>query len=208
MDFTSRFCLRNIQVQRLDVSRPVPDCGGHVAFNRAGCDLCRFFCLMGLQKPPHIHFDRGRPLSLHRLALDTHGCPRMTLLSQCRWTGPHTEPGRVNCDSIKLIVGSLGVDAAGCKTCYCRDHEPVAPRIIAVPPPSKPIAEWPLAARLIAGLRTDADVGLGDTIARHLARFGGDAFKRIYKKLTGGECGCADRQAALNGLFLYRPTQQ
>jgi hypothetical protein len=56
---------------------------------------------------------------------------------------------------------------------------------------------------VLAELRAPEDVGLGDTVARHLGRLGGDAFKRLYRKLTGGDCGCADRQAALNRLFHY-----
>jgi hypothetical protein len=69
--------------------------------------------------------------------------------------------------------------------------------------PHKPLSEWPLLARLIARWRTDADVGLGDTIARHAARFGADAFQRLYKRITGADCGCSDRQAALNSLYPY-----
>jgi hypothetical protein len=62
---------------------------------------------------------------------------------------------------------------------------------------------WPLFARIISMLRTDEDRGIGDTVARNLSKFGANALKRVFKRLTGRECGCADRQAALNHLYPY-----
>jgi len=38
---------------------------------------------------------------------------------------------------------------------------------------------------------------IGDIIQRRLGP-SGEAFKRIYKKIAGHDCGCADRQAALD----------
>ena len=73
----------------------------------------------------------------------------------------------------------------------------------ATPPPPPDPSKWPLLARLVYRLRVPADRGLGDTLARHLDYFGGGAFKRLYRQLTGRECGCGDRQAALNALFAY-----
>ncbi len=75
--------------------------------------------------------------------------------------------------------------------------------IILSPPPPRPVAAWPWLARVLARLRTPEDCGLGDTVARHLDRFGGDAWKRVYEKLMGRRCPCADRQAALNAAFPY-----
>jgi hypothetical protein len=72
----------------------------------------------------------------------------------------------------------------------------------ATPPETDP-KKWPLLARAVSRLRSDVDRGLGDTIQRHLARFGGEALKRFYTRLTGHDCGCGDRQAALNLLFPY-----
>jgi hypothetical protein len=56
--------------------------------------------------------------------------------------------------------------------------------------------------RIIA-LRKPGEIGLGDTVARIFAKFGGDQFKWISKQL-GINCGCNDRQAALNAWFPYQ----
>lgn len=71
------------------------------------------------------------------------------------------------------------------------------------PTPPRPIHEWPLAARAIAALRDDSDKGLGDTIHRHLQRFGADAMTKLYRRVMGRDCGCGDRQAKLNRMFPY-----
>lgn len=47
------------------------------------------------------------------------------------------------------------------------------------------------------------DRGVGDTIARVIGPMGGDAFKRWYKRITGEDCGCGDRQAWLNQRYPY-----
>lgn len=71
-------------------------------------------------------------------------------------------------------------------------------------PPPDP-TRWPLAARALARLRGPRDRGLGDTAARVLKRFGADKLAWLYRKLTGRECGCWNRQAALNTAFPYPP---
>jgi len=71
------------------------------------------------------------------------------------------------------------------------------------PEPPGGVESWPWAAQLLARQRKPADRGLGDTLAHFLGKFGADAFKRWYRKLTGADCGCADRQAALNARFAY-----
>lgn len=73
----------------------------------------------------------------------------------------------------------------------------------APPPQPRPVTEWPLTARILAKLRAESDAGLGDTIHRHLARFGADAMKRFYKRITGSDCGCANRQDKINRMFPY-----
>jgi len=73
------------------------------------------------------------------------------------------------------------------------------------PAPPKPIAEWPMTARIIAKLRSPEDGGIGDTIHRHLSRFGADAMTRLYTRIVGTTCGCSDRQERLNQLFRYAP---
>lgn len=65
-----------------------------------------------------------------------------------------------------------------------------------------PFDQWPLFARLLAKGRGPGDVGLGDTIARIIGDTG-ERFKRVYKRLTGSDCGCANRQAKLNERFKY-----
>lgn len=64
-------------------------------------------------------------------------------------------------------------------------------------------ASWPRLARWLARLRTPEDRGLGDTIARNLNRFGADAWKRLYTRITGADCGCQSRQEMLNSMFPY-----
>jgi len=79
--------------------------------------------------------------------------------------------------------------------------EPV--KVVTAEPP-KPVTQWPFTVRAIAMLKNDQDLGVGDTIARHLERFGSDGFKRLYKKITGIDCGCPQRQAILNSMFPYQ----
>lgn len=64
-------------------------------------------------------------------------------------------------------------------------------------------AAWPLLARMVAMAKADGDTGLGDTIARNLGRFGADAMKRLYRRITGADCGCGDRQRTLNIKYPY-----
>ncbi|MGC4033701.1 MAG: hypothetical protein QM754_18605 [Tepidisphaeraceae bacterium] len=56
-----------------------------------------------------------------------------------------------------------------------------------------------------APVEPQGDRGLGDTIARVLDPIGGAAFKRAFKAVTGKDCGCGKRQAALNKLVPYKP---
>lgn len=64
-------------------------------------------------------------------------------------------------------------------------------------------AEWPLFARVLARLKSTADRGVGDTIARLIGPVGGAAFKVWFKRLTGCTCGCTERQEELNKRFRY-----
>jgi len=79
------------------------------------------------------------------------------------------------------------------------------PQAIARPSTPRPISEWPMTARIIAKLRSPEDGGIGDTIHRHLSRFGADAMTRLYTRIVGTTCGCSDRQERLNQLFRYAP---
>lgn len=57
-----------------------------------------------------------------------------------------------------------------------------------------------LIARLIYAMRRKEDTGFGDTIARVFSLFGSSAFKWVFRQLRI-DCGCANRQAALNAWF-------
>lgn len=50
--------------------------------------------------------------------------------------------------------------------------------------------------------------GLGDTIAKITATTGLDKIAALYTSITGRDCGCKDRQEALNKLFPYGITEQ
>lgn len=45
--------------------------------------------------------------------------------------------------------------------------------------------------------------GLGDTIARLTHATGLDKLAHLYTRVTGKDCGCQGRQAALNKFFPY-----
>lgn len=56
--------------------------------------------------------------------------------------------------------------------------------------------------RYVERFKTDADTGVGDTVQRIAARFGGEKFKAFAAKV-GIPCGCSDRQSEWNRLFPY-----
>ncbi len=66
-----------------------------------------------------------------------------------------------------------------------------------------PFDKWPRLARLIAWRKRDGETGVGDTLARILGNVGADAMAHWYEKITGHDCGCADRRAKLNTIFRY-----
>lgn len=43
---------------------------------------------------------------------------------ECRWRGGQTIPGKMKCNSPKLMVAFTGVSPSTCGECYCRNHEP------------------------------------------------------------------------------------
>lgn len=63
-------------------------------------------------------------------------------------------------------------------------------------------SQWPRWALLIKRLRTDADKGVGDTAQRIAAKFGGERYMRLTKRL-GMPCGCSERQDEWNRLYPY-----
>lgn len=60
---------------------------------------------------------------------------------------------------------------------------------------------WPILARTLAKLAIPADRGIGDVVHRHAAKLGGEEFKHIFRKLTGHDCGCENRQDKLNAKY-------
>lgn len=59
---------------------------------------------------------------------------------------------------------------------------------------SKPSDWW---VRILTRLQTPEDRGIGDTVQRIAAKFGGERFKRFAKRI-GLPCGCTGRQARWN----------
>ena len=64
--------------------------------------------------------------------------------------------------------------------------------------------QWPRWAITLKRLRTDADKGVGDTAQRIAAKFGGERYKRLTKRLDM-PCGCSERQDEWNRLYPYHP---
>lgn len=58
---------------------------------------------------------------------------------------------------------------------------------------------WPIWAKAIAQLRSEADIGVGDTVHRLVM---GDQVETILQTL-GVKCGCTDRRKWLNKKFAY-----
>jgi hypothetical protein len=56
--------------------------------------------------------------------------------------------------------------------------------------------------RWVKLLRKPEDRGVGDTVARIAAKFGGERFKAFSKRI-GIPCGCTERQAAWNEQWPY-----
>ena len=64
-----------------------------------------------------------------------------------------------------------------------------------------PHDQWPVWVRGIALFSTNADKGIGDTIARTIGPFGGDLFKKWHKQVFNQECDCSKRQDKWNAQF-------
>ena len=66
-----------------------------------------------------------------------------------------------------------------------------------------PRERWPRIVRTLARHRAEGERGVGDTAKRVLHRMGGDALAWLFRKVTGRDCGCADRRARLNAMYPY-----
>lgn len=87
--------------------------------------------------------------------------------------------------------------------------------VVGTPPVSHglPVPEQDLADELCLPVRNHGNMppsgmapnakGFGDTIAAITSATGLDVLADIYSKITGLDCGCKDRQEALNKLFPY-----
>ena len=64
------------------------------------------------------------------------------------------------------------------------------------------IAPTPRWVRLVKRLRKSEDTGVGDTVQRIAATFGGERFKRFAERI-GLPCGCTKRQSEWNRLYPY-----
>lgn len=75
-------------------------------------------------------------------------------------------------------------------------------KLVAAKPRTERDPEWPRWAKLIRMLRTKADAGIGDTAQRIAAKFGGERFKALSKRI-GMPCACTGRQEEWNRLYPY-----
>lgn len=60
----------------------------------------------------------------------------------------------------------------------------------------------PTWVKIVFRLRKDGELGVGDTIRRIAAKFGGEQFKH-FSAMIGIPCGCAKRQAKWNTRWPY-----
>jgi len=74
-----------------------------------------------------------------------------------------------------------------------------------MPPDSRAIPrdEWPVWAKALALVSTDADKGIGDTVARAIGPKCSAAFKSWHMTVFGKSCGCKARQSEWNQLYPY-----
>ena len=64
--------------------------------------------------------------------------------------------------------------------------------------------KWPTWAKTLRRLRKAEDKGVGDTVQRIAAWFGGERFKTFSSKI-GMPCGCSERQDNWNTQYPYEP---
>ncbi len=78
-----------------------------------------------------------------------------------------------------------------------------------VPPPPLPLpvpyADWPPWVKGVAGMRTDGEAGVGDTVKRLLVTSGADWLFRTFVVKLVGDCKCESRRVALNAKYPYGP---
>jgi hypothetical protein len=77
-------------------------------------------------------------------------------------------------------------------------------RLVAKYQVAKPASEWPVWAKLISHTKTNADVGVGDTVLRLIGEPSSAQFKAWYRGLFGRDCGCTTRQSLWNTIYPYQ----
>lgn len=95
------------------------------------------------------------------------------------------------------IVHRFG-STINCVKCRCGElvYGLCIPHHIPIP---QIIPRW---IRLVRMLRIPSDTGIGDTLQRQFAKFGGERFKQWAAKL-GIDCGCTERQDHYNKKYPY-----
>jgi len=85
-----------------------------------------------------------------------------------------------------------------------RADKGICPLGIFYSPPADPLDQslWPPRFQNLARKRIPTDKGVGDTLERRYARFGGRLYKWVWK-LIGKPCSCENEQAWLNARFPY-----
>jgi len=76
------------------------------------------------------------------------------------------------------------------------------PRVVAQQIVALPFAQWPRWARALGNRRAAGEFGVGDTVRRLAARFGGTQLKRWSRKIKL-PCRCRERQAEWNRRYPY-----
>ncbi len=84
---------------------------------------------------------------------------------------------------------------------------PIKKFTVANPIPETPIEsipreQWPAWAKWAAFRGNSTDKGVGDTVARHLGKVGGELFKAAIKAM-GADCGCTAKQFEWNQKYPY-----
>ncbi len=67
-----------------------------------------------------------------------------------------------------------------------------------------PEEKWPLRIKIIAKMRKDKDIGIGDTIESFIGNSNSEKYKELYKEIMGEDCGCNDRKIKLNIKYPYK----
>ncbi len=108
----------------------------------------------------------------------------------------------LNCDWPIYTPHAVALKCYKCATMvHCGESESIA-----IKTPENKGDKWPPWALAVAKLKTDADIGVGDTVSRYAALVGGEALK-LAASAMGMPCGCTARQQQWNALYPYPKNQ-